>query len=456
VAKMKCRFESKSRLFSAVPAIAFVILLLIGPGVASSSLAVTPRINIRYAFNDNVYGVDDEYEDESTVTYLDYSAGINLVWREARHTLDLSADAGYQQFLDLGGAFDDMEDVEPRDFDFVTGQVGAIYRYSGRVITFELSDDFSRSRDLQKTFGMSTDAIGYWSLFSNNIATVTVKYSPTPKYRNRLSYRYDTMIFDDQEEVGLYKLSDSYEHRVLYRGEYDFTPKTTGILDAQVADRTFSDIEEIEAANFRIFQGYLGLRYKFQPNSYLEILGGYANRDIYDLPDNWDLKDTGDAIGRIALVSAAPQRYNLEIYADRGISLYGTNIFFVYTGAGISGSVNFSPKLAFLGGCTYRQAYYDLERNDREWLWEDDRIDNILAAQAALVWDIIQRDGEGTLTAQIGYNYQQRDSNIDDPGDFVDANGDGFPDFNFRSNDTTTGMYYGQITIKPTILLGNR
>lgn len=455
MAKLKHRFESKSRLYSTVVAIAFVILLLSGPGVAASALTATPRINIRYAFNDNVYGADEEYMDAGSATYLDYSAGLHLIWVDGRNTVDLSADVGYQQFLDLGGAFDDM-DVEPSDFDFVTGQVGALYRYTGRVITFEISDDFSRSRDLQRAFGMSTDAIGYWSLFTNNIATVTLKYSPTPKYRNKLSYRYDTMIFDDQDDVALFDLSDSVEQRILYRGEYDFTPKSTGIFDLQVADRTFSDLDLMDAANYRLYQTYLGLRYKFQPNTHIEALGGYAVRDFYDMPDNWDLEDTQDVIGRITLISAVPKRYNLEIYADRGISTYGTNIFFVYTGAGINGSFNITPKLAVRGGGSYRQAYYDLERNDREWLWEDDRVDNITTARASLVWDILQRDGEGTLIAEIGYGYQQRDSNIDDPSDFVDANGDGFPDFNFSSYDTVTNMYYGQITIKPTILFGNR
>lgn len=458
MAKLKNRVTSSGVLRVSVwSAVMFCLLAL--PTIASATVSLTPRLSVRYSANDNVYASDPDQVDSGTATYLDYLLGASLMWREGKSTLTLSADAGYEQFLTLGGYFDDYdpdltntdpdERVEPSEFDYVTGQLGFSYRYTGRVVTVEFTDYFDRSRDLQRVFGLSSDALGYWSLLTRNVAGVSLRYSPTPRMRNILNYYYDTLLFDENEDLDLTDLSDSVEHRVLYRGEYDFTPKTTGLIDFQAADRSFSDLYGLDSANFRIYQGLAGVRFSLREMTYLEILGGYAMRDIYQESEMYDMEDSGDGIGRISLISMQPKRYNMNLTVERGLSLYGTNLFFVYTGASLSGRFWLMPKLSVKGAAVYRQAFYDAEINDRTEVWNDDRTDNVIVGNAAVIWDIMEKDGEGTLTLEGGYNYIYRDSNIDSDSDYNSAVVVPW------SYDTVMNVYYAQITIKPTFMLGN-
>ena len=439
-------------LYFAVAAVVFAICLLAGPGTASSTISVTPRISLRYSFNDNVYAVDPDMIDPGTASYLDYLAGITLTWRDGKNTFDLTGDAGFEQFLTVGGFLSQSPNrKDPSDFNSVTSQVGMHYRYAGRVFTFEFADNFSRSRDLSRIFGISTDALGYWTLSTSNVANVSVRYSPSPRDRNMLSYYYDTLFFADQSNLQLFETPDSVEHRILYRGEYDFTPKTTGIFDLQAADRNFSDLS-VESSDYRLYQGLGGLRFNLREQTYLELLGGYVMRDFYNVSDVYKLENTQDGIGRITFVTGKPKRYNLQLTGERGVSIYGDNLFFVYNGVSADSKLYLAPKVAFKLVGSYRNALYDLDRNDRTDLWKQDRVDNIYLADAALQWDILEKEGEGTLTVMAGYTFQFRDSNIDSANDYVNLPAGA----NFWSYDTQVGVAYAQIQIKPTILFGNR
>jgi hypothetical protein len=426
----------------------------------TATLKATPRISIKYNFNDNLYGVDPGFvNDPSSASYMDYLVGLVLNAREGQHTFELSGDAGYEQYLAIGGF---SPDVQPQDLDFITISGGLLYRFAGRRVIFEASDRISRTRDLSEVFGNGTDAIGYWSLFTNNVASLGLKYSPSPKSRIELHYFYDALLFDNSKFSQLEPV-DSAEHRLLGRSEYDFTGKTTGILDIQYANRTFTEVNYEKAADFNMLQGLLGLRYNFRERTYVEALGGYAMRDFYNLSDQtlpsppfapdrlmFDVEDMGDAIGQIRFVSSSPKRYQFEASVDRGISIYGNNLFFTYTSAGANGTLYITPKLSTKLSAVYRQTEYGLDVNGREWLWTEDRVDNILTAQAALHWDILQKGGQGTLMAEIGYSYQLRDSNIDDPSDYEPLS------MQFWSYDSVINVYYAQIQVLPTILIGNQ
>jgi len=461
-----------------------IIILLFQAGVAqAAAIKATPRLIVIYGFKDNLYGNDpDELvngdSDIVSASYLDYLLGIAFSYKQTRDSVAVSGELGYEQYLTIDGWVEDYQDDDPAAYNHLRAKVKAIYAHQAARYNFEIWDEIIQNRDLQDIFGDGTDAIGYWALYANNIAGLSLKLSPGAKTRVLIQYTYHSIIFMEPEN-DIPEPSESYEHRGFVRLEYKISSKTTGIVDVQGASRTFEDTEDdfandTKAADYNLIQAMLGINYRFSDTTQLIVLGGWAQRDYYNLSDTvlavppwpvayqgqeaYELEDMSDPVARISLLVNVPDRYNFDITGYQGISTYGQNLFFDYTSAEGNFTYFITPKLSAIARAKYRRVFYDVEENGREWQWDDDRIDEITSLSAALAWDILQKGGQGTLSLSVGYGYQIRESNIDDTSTV--GNEDYNPDYAalfpvgylMPSYDAVTSTYYVRLTILPTVL----
>ncbi len=438
----------------------------------AGTLEMTPRISVKYNYNDNMYGQDlDELDaanmDPVSASYLDYLVGITFVYQDGRSRISVGGDAGYEQFISMDGWVMDSDtaNVNVSDYDFFTISGNVIYSYSGRNVMFSLRDEITQTRSLEKVFGENTDAIGYWSLYTNNLASASVKFNPMGKVRTLLEYQYATLIFSDPEAENVSRPSDSYSHNGIVRNEIDFTGKTTGIIDAQYSTNVIEEVDNVDYVDFDRIQAMIGLRYKIDSNSSIEVLGGYGWRNYSDvtpipLPAPWpagttrnDIEDMADPLASLLYQYTLSKKVEISLRGTQGISTYGQDLFFVYTSG--NGRVTYfvTPKINLQFIADYRQATYDMEKNNKEWMWDEDRIDRNTRLEAIAHYDILQKGGQGTLSIEGGYRYQLRDSNLDSPEAYNDIYAS-IPGANVQSYDSTINYFYFQVQVLPTILIG--
>ena len=477
--KIKYR-EQVADLGKPAVAVSLAVLLslaLFQPGNAEAgTLEATPKIIINYSVNDNIYANDpDELapgDDLVTAGYIDYLLGLSLKYQERRHVFQVNGSAGYEQFVSIDGWVEDAENDSPSDYDFVAIRASALYQYMRKDFIFDIHDTISQSRDLQAVFGEATDALGYWALYVNNVLGTSIKFSPTSRLKYLVRYDYSTLIFFEPEN-DIPEPAGSYEHRGYIRSEYSVTSRITGLMDLQGASHVFEDIDndlvlgtQTKAADYSLIQGMLGLRYSFNSTTYIEALGGYTQQTFDNLSEvlvpvpgpylgtpAFDVEDNSSTVVVISFVVKSEKRYTFTVNGTQGISTYGQNLFFNYLSANTSLTYHLTPKISARLGAQYQQSTYDLEDNCREWVWDDDRVDNTTYATANLNWDILKKRDQGTLALSVGYSYQNRDSSIDSIDDYE-------PNYaavstNINSFDAVSNVYYIKLQMLPTILLGD-
>jgi hypothetical protein len=497
---------ARQRLFVMVliwAALSGAVVFFVGQARAAV-LEATPKFKIDYYFNDNIYAMDpamlniapppvtvpprgpqyNNSRDLASASWINYLVGILFRYSQGSMTAELSGYAGYSQYVSLGGWVTKGKNAsDPADWNSANAVVNGMIGYNTRRFGFELEDTLNVTRDLQQIFGASTDAIGYWSLYTDNVISASIKFSPTPKFRLLGKYAYDTLVFAAPEN-NLSRPPDSIEHRAYLRGEYDFSPKLTGFFDAQYADRSYTEIDNFKFAGYTFWQGLLGIRYHFSPNTYMELAGGYSGKHFKDINKQttarlgttlvpaatfypvpmrlYRLDDMAAPVAMFSFVSETTNKYRLIVSATYGGSTYGQNLYFNYMDARARFTYYFTPKLTanLQGG--YNQAVFDREDNSRQWLWKTDRIDNLTTIGASLHWDILQKGGQGTLSLEAGWNLQMRDSNIDNRNDYTTACQGlqqalygGSTRWPYSSFDGNVNVYYIEFQILPTILIGS-
>jgi hypothetical protein len=474
----------------AILVIVWVVLAAAAVGSFGSArgavLEATPKLRITYYYDDNIYGSDpdevqafsERNDDVATASYINYLLGIMFRYRQGPSSAEVSGYAGYSQYLTIGGWITEARDDNPADYNSFNADLSGAVKYVSRNITFVLDDKLNVTRDLGQVFGVSTDAIGYWALFTHNIIGTSVIFRPNPKSNFLLRYTYDTITFPPPEN-NQFQPPDSVEQRIIFRTEYNFNGKTTGIVDFQYLIRDYSEVDDVEYAGYDLYQGMGGIRYRFNSQTYLEALGGWYSRQFNNLSDErtpqpyyptaslmYDLEDASDPLARVTLVSQKSKSYTLKINGNYGMSTYGQNLYFTYWGAEGYFTYFITPKLFADVYVTYNQDIFDRERNGREWLWEEDRIDYLTTLGASLNWDILQKGGEGTLSLQVGYKMVLRDSNIDSREDYTPEYQNwrgttwalthaGDTAWDFDSHDAAINVYYVQFQMLPTILIGD-
>ncbi len=426
----------------------------LGSGIAhAATIKATPRVSIKYNYNDNLYAEDVNQVDETAIgQYINYLVGLSFTYKERRHSITMEGDAGYEHFIAGGGSLEDR-DIDPNEFSALTLKANVLYRYLSKHLTFELFDRATRTRDLGEVFGSGTDALGYWSLYTNNVAGVNLRLKPSGKSSLLIRYAYDTLVFEEPEDDITQKPADSTEHRGFARAEYEFSPRITGLVDGQYAVRAFEDFDEVDRqqnnADYNLLQAMAGARYKFSSKAYVQGLGGGYNKAYTDLPEEGagpQLEDATGSVVKLDFIYSESQQYKVTVGAIQGVNTYGQNLMFEYTSGRMALTYYITPKVTANVSGLYKYVLYDVEKNDREDRWKDDRKDNLINARANIGWDILQKGGEGTLSVAGGYTYQMRDSNIDGPEDYVS----GTP----FSYDTLINIIYFRVQMLPSILIG--
>ncbi len=446
-----------------------IIALLVTAGwvkVGAASFEAVPSISARYTVKNNIDAVDTNNVNAVDATYLNYLLGVDLNYRTSRHGLSLSANASYQQYLTVDGDVEDAADTEPADYNFFNYSGALEYRYFyGQKFNFIINDTFSQNRDLQEVFGVGTNSLSYRYLHTNNRFRVAGIFRPNPKLSLRVGYNYHSLVFPDPENelIEGSKPPDSFENRGVVRTEYSFNRKLTGIIDVQYADRNFEN-SDYNTADYRLLQGVVGLRYKINRYATIEGTAGAAQRDVYDLSEAtlvsppyaagtlaYDLEDTTDPIVNVVFNYEKPKRFSWNIRGQQGISTYGNNLFYTHTTADTTFQYFFDPKLSMELEGRYQRAVFNVDANGRDWQWDEDRTDDLMIASVRFIWDILQKDNRGTLTLIAGYDYNMRDSSIDDAEDYTATYRN---NYYTRSYDTQHDLYYVQIKVAPIIIAG--
>lgn len=449
------------------PTFCLMVIALIVLGVQTGVAAqfqISPSLSVRYTSHTNLnFGNEGNYEPLDS-TYMNYILGLSMSYTQSRHRISLSGHVSYEQMMDFSGP-DYADDLDPADFNYTRIGATLAYTYSvGQKFRFEIKDTITQSRDLQEIFGEGADSLQYVYLYANNAANVNVRFSFTKKSRLYVGYTYTSLIFDEPpNDLNIVKPPNSPEHRGSVRGEYDFTGKTTGIADVQYATREYEDLDNMNVASYNLLQGLLGLRYHFTGQNYVELMGGAVQRTFDNWADNelpsppyganelmYDIQDTTDAVGTLIWVYNENSMYSLRLMADQGISTYGVNLYFTYTGASAKLTYFINPKMNLAFSCRYQHAVFDLEKNGREWMWDEDRIDDVIVASANFNWDLIQRDRVGTVSFQAGYNWRDRNSSIDDIEDWNPIYATVASPVALRGYDATVQLWFVQLTFTPT------
>lgn len=466
--------EQKS-LIAILAGVLVAITALFGAAVAQAgTLEAMPRVIIRYAMNDNIYSddldrLDDQGIDPATASFMDYLVGLDLKYAQGRSIFTVGGEAGYEQYISLGGRLEDAPDDAPQDYDYIKLRGDVEYVYLTSVASIVIADRIMQTRDLKDVFGEGTDAMGYWSLYTNNEAMVSLRLRPTNKISSMIVYTYHTIIFADPENEVI-KPADSYEHRGIWVSEYRLSGRITTVFDLQFGTREFEEVDNQKFAGFDSLQGMIGLRYHRSETTNMHFLVGAVQKQYKDVPEDYlpvppwpantlkyDLEDKINWVADAGFSNMKSGVYNFNIKGQQGISTYGQNIFFTYSLYGTDFTYFFTPKIKMDLSGTYRYAVYSIEDNGQEWRWEEDRIDEITTASASINYDILQKNSRGSLSVTIGYNYILRNSTIDENNDYTleyqsyYAPGGQLLD----SFDAAVNVYYVTLSILPTILIGN-
>lgn len=469
------RFDMRGKAFIFWAAVIAALVLAPFPRfsqVSAASVKLSPYLAVKYTVNDNIDSVDtSDIKDPAHASYMNYILGLGLSYVQGRHELNLSGRVAYQQYLVMEGRVEDAADTSPEDYNFMRLRAALAYHYRARTVNFSLSNTITQNRDLQDVFNEGTDTLNYRYLYTHNLARAALRFRPSGKSRIYLAYTYDTLVFTDSENEWLEdrysKPPDSVEHRGLLRSEYDFTGRTTGIVDLQVADRTFENVDDLRSADYTLYQGMLGLRYHFNSQTSLTGLGGVAHREFRDLSRftlpsppydadtlAYDLSDTTEPVGMIILDHLSPGGLDLSLRGERGVSIYGRNLFYTHTSVHLLLKYPFTSQVGVRLSGRYQHAVFDADDNGRDWQWSDDRVDQIIVGNASLYYHILMKGGQPTLSVEGGYIYRSRDSSLDRASDYTDEYRTltGIDD-GVRSYDSVVQIYYVQVVFHPSIRL---
>lgn len=469
--------KRKNRLTRYLPALALAVLALLCARPARAALEIEPKIRVAWYYNDNLYSQDPNElikgQEIAKASYINYLLGVYFRLWGGRHTLWASGYGGYTEYVTIAGWVEKAPENQAGDYNSVSLNFGAGYRYTGNRIVFELSDHVNVTRDLREIFGPEVDIHGFWSLYTNNVISASLSYNPTTRLRLLGRYDYDTLVFATPEN-DITPPPDSVEQRLFLVGEYDVTSRLAAIVDFQWYGRTYRDVtepltgQELTYADYVSWQTMAGARYTFNANSSLKVMIGYAPRTFNNISSQttpvppypqavkmYDVENFNSPTVDVAFVNTRPNRYRLALAGKYGVSTYGENLYFNFWSTSANLTYYLAPTLYAGAFASYGQSYFDLERNGREWLWNDDRTDNLVIATLSMTWDLFQKSGQGTLSLSGGYTLRTNDSNIDNMNDYT-------PEYQiwrgpagyYNSYDNTVNLFYIQVEMLPRLLLG--
>jgi hypothetical protein len=450
-----------------IAGLSFFIIAGYSQQLKAAGTEITPKLFIKYNYNSNIDAIDEEETglEPTEHSWVDYLLGIEAKAKQSNTEEGVEGNLGYAQYVGSEGDLEDVGDVRANKYDFFKAQGKGWFTYRGRRFTLEIIDNIVRTRSLEDLYGYETSVISTRYLYTDNTASVQVRFQPSSKTRALVKGSYETLFFDEVENDAL-KYSEpanSTEIRGYAKFEYDFTPKTTGFVDFQGGQRIFDErryvtavdangiptaYNEVDTADYNFYQGVLGVSLRFSERTQLKVSGGAHNKVFFD-EGQFDMEDYTVPFARINFIQQQANRYRLDLIGEAGTSTYGQDLFFDY----YSGSAKF--RYYFLKGLyvnvygTYKQDVFDVEINDREFMWEDDRVDDLIVYGAELDWKIFQKNNNTWLALQLLYRHRTRISNIVDQNDYAP----GFPG-PYNSYNTEIDYYGAQIQFMPTLLIG--
>jgi len=426
---------------------------LIVPSLApAASVKLNLEFTVSYNVTSNMDGVDPKVMEPTKASYLNFLVGGGVNYKFSKVETGIKGAAGYTYYLTADGKIEDIADAAPQDYSYIRALASAWVRYTGRILTVDLTDDIVRTRSLSDVYGPQTDALGDRYLFTDNVASLQFRFKVRAKTRLLAKYSYEMLVFPkpENEAVQQYQPADSTEHRGYFRAEYDLNTRNTVFFDAQGGQRIFATREisgfETHFVDYNFYQGLLGYRHRFNERNDLEIAGGAYYRDFIN-EVNLKFEDYTTPLGRVTFNSELAEKYKLNLQGEYGTSTYGQNIFYDYINGTASFKYFFTRKLIAQLDALYNYNTFDRKRNERELLWKEDRVDSIYVGRVLVFWDLIQKNKEPILRTQVGYEHKVRDSNLDSRQDYL------IPGM-WVSYDTTIDYYFVEISFLPMLLVG--
>lgn len=436
-----------------------LIFVIIFPFAFSGARAAQGKLsadlNVVYNSHDNVDAIDKDQIDPTEMTWMDYLINIDTSAKLSNSlSLGIIGKAGYSQYLTVEGAKEEAYDVEPNEYDYFRAFLTGYIEYRMKRLSLRLEDTVARTRSLQDIYGNQISELSTRYLYTGNTASITLRLSANPRTRILAGYAYETIIFDEPEIEPLVPPPDSIEHRGLARIEYDISRRITVFADVNGGQRYFEN-QEIELDNKKIvdmiyadytfYDAVIGLTYRFTENTSISAHAGADSKQFTDIGP-YEIQDYTTPLIRVELTTARPQRYQVILRADTGTNYYGPNLFFDYYGANLTLRYYFTKAIYTDLSGVYHYDIFDLERNNREELWTDDRIDVIYIYTGAMHFDFIKRRDHYWLGFEFGYSHKTRDSNIDGSEDYV-VGYKGVP----MSYDTDVNYYFANFIFSPEI-----
>jgi hypothetical protein len=421
--------------------------------IQAASLKVNLEFDAQFNYTSNMDAADPSLITPTKAQYMNFLVGGGVNYRLSHVELGAKGNLGYTYYLNLDGDLEKANSTPTWRYDYFRAMAGAWARYIGRILTVDLTDDLVRTRSLSDVYGPQTDALSDRFLFTDNTASLQLRFNLSSKTRLLLRYSYETLEFPKPENPALDFLQppNSIENRGYIRAEHDFNTRNTIFLDAQGGERIFltrtiANLNE-SFADYDFYQALLGYRHRFNERSDIEVAGGAATRHFFH-EQNIVLKDYSNPMARVAYHRNQPDKYNLTFQSEWGTSTYGQDLFFDYLNAifGFKYFINRKFNAAVDGN--YSNDLFRSARNDRTAIWKTDRVDNIFVGRATLEWDPILKNNETILALRAGYQHLIRDSNLDSPGDFQN------PIF-FVSYDTSIDYFFAEVDFLPMILIGH-
>lgn len=421
--------------------------------IRAASLKVNLELDAQYNYSSNIDAVDPSLMTPTKAQYMNLLAGGGINYRLSHVELGAKGNLGYTYYLITTGEVEKVGNIPTWRYDYFRAAASGWARYIGRILTVDLNDDLIRTRNLADVYGPQTDALSERFLYTDNIASLQLRFKLSPKTRLLLKYSYETLEFTKPENpvMYIYQPPNSIENRGYFRGEYDFNSRNTIFLDAQGGERIFlsrtiANTKE-SYTDYNFYQGLLGYRHRFNERSDVEVAGGAANRHFFH-EQNIILMDYANPMARAAYNRSQPDKYNFSVQGEWGTSTFGQDLFFDYINAGLTFKYFFTRKLTAEVLGNYSNDLFRTVRNDRTALWKTDRVDNIYVGRATVAWDLIQKNKETVLGLRAGYEHRVRDSNLDAPSDYK------IPIL-WTSYDTTIDYYFAEVDFLPMILIGH-
>ena len=362
---------------------------------------VHPFMSVSMLGSDNINNTrDDEIGDWSTI----YSPGIWLAVprsNEARLSLVTSntAPGGQNMFMEKTASFSryqayafygaDIHEYHTHsELDTVKQAGEGFFQYNFRGgLSIDVFDKYIDSED-----PMGTGDTTVIDDFKNNLTGVTADYQISDKLRLRTDYSHFYLDYNLAASSGKDRDDNSYAGYVYY----SYSPKTSLFLNYKYIDVSYdtNTSEDNEQHHYNI-----GL--KWQPTEKTNLLAtiGMVDRSS----DN----AAGDDSGLAAELTATHEltaKSTLQVVAARKISestvstaAYSTDSLFT-----VSLMENFSDKIAGIMAVTYSQN--DFQEN----AGEISRTDDLYSIAPSLRYML-----KDWLMADLGYEYSERDSDID-------------------------------------------